>query len=106
MNYDSMTKEQLVALIKQQQDSKLRHPVEFALWANTNKVEDWHADLSGTVTVSAPALADALAAALAAGKAEVKFFLNGYNGDGANNAPVIRGYSDLKEKVAKVAEAA
>lgn len=92
----------LESALHQAQTSKMRHPVEFALWPAA-KTEDWQADLSGTITVQATLVESALAEARAKGLAEVKFFINAYNTDGSNNQPVVRGYSDLKRKEAKAA---
>jgi hypothetical protein len=97
------TLEQALAVIASMQASQLRSPVEFAFWPNQNKTLDWHADLSGTITMKTTDVAAALATALAAGKAEVKFFADAYATDGSGNQPAIRGASKLKEKVAKAA---
>ncbi len=103
MDLTKLSPEQLIALITSMQGSQTRHAVEFALWPNERKTEDWHADLGGTITVRTTDVADALAKAMAAGQAEVKFFIDAYATDGSNNQPAVRGYSDLKEKVAKSA---
>ena len=98
MDLSTLTKEQLIALLSSQAKSQARHPIEFAAWLNDKAVEDWHAKYNVTLTVGVMETIEALTAALAAGKTEVKFFANGYDGSGADNAPVFRGYSDLKEK--------
>ena len=98
MDLTSLSKEQLIALLQTQAQTQRRHPIEFAAWENDRKVEDWHADFNVTITVGVMETIEALTAALAAGKTEVKFFGNAYNGSGAENAPTLRGYSDLKVK--------
>jgi hypothetical protein len=106
MDLSSLSKEQLIALLAAQAKSQARHPIEFAAWANDKKVEDWHADYNVTITVGVMETIEALTAALAAGQTEVKFFANGYNGSGTENAPVFRGYSDLKAKTKQPVAAA
>lgn len=103
MDLSTLTKEQLIALLASQAKSQARHPIEFAAWLNDKAVEDWHAKYNVTFTVSVMEMIESCAAALAAGKTELKYFANGYDGSGAENAPVFRGYSDLKEKTPKAA---
>jgi len=106
MDLTSLSKEQLIALLSAQAASQRRHAVEFAAWRNERKTEDWHADLNFTFTFGVVDMLELCTEALANGKTELKVFGNGYDGSGAENAPIVRGYSDLKEKTPKAAEKA